>query len=165
MKRLFLIVSLILGSMTSANAGVDESDSSIVSSTEPQPKAIGVKIGWGAEFSYQQSMEHGFMEVNLGMDHFNSLDFATFYNFILAQPEWTDTGSWCIYAGPGASVGMKLLEDPHFFHISVAGMMGLEYSFDYPLQLSFDIKPQLGVGFGHGFYWRMTPSIGIRYRF
>ena len=157
MKKLFLTIFLVIVSLTSATAGTDP--------VEAHPKAVGVKIGWGAEFSYQQSMDKGFLEVDLGLDQFNSLDFSTFYNFMVAQPEWTTSGTWGIYAGPGASLGMKLLGNPHFFHISAGCMVGVEYAFDSPLLLSFDIKPQIGVGFGHGFYWKMTPSVGVRYRF
>lgn len=157
MKKLILTIVSALASMTAATASTD--------SVSPEPKAVGVRIGWGAELSYQQSMDKGFMEVDLGLDQFNSLDFSTFYNFVLAQPEWTTSGTWGIYAGPGASLGMKLLGAPHFFHISVGCMVGVEYAFDNPLLLSFDIRPQIGVGFGHGFYWKMTPSVGVRYRF
>ncbi len=159
MKKIILIATLALGLTTIATAGTGET------AATPQPKAVGVRIGWGAEISYQQSMGENFIEVDLGIDQFNSIDFATLYNLTIARPEWTEEGQWGIYAGPGAALGMRVFGERNFFHIAAACMVGIEYTFSMPLQLSFDIKPQLGVGFGYGFYWRMTPSFGVRYRF
>lgn len=161
MKKIILIIAVLaLGAASASAEGTTEE-----TATPAQPKAIGVKVGWGTDISYQQYMGDNFLEVNLGLDNFNSLDFATFYNFTIARPEWTDVGRWGMYFGPGCSLGMKLFGKTHFFHISAACMLGVEYTFDIPLQLSFDVKPQMGVGFGHGFYWTVTPSFGVRYSF
>ena len=86
---------------------------------------------------------------------------------MIAQPNWTSRGTWGFYAGPGAAVGLKLgnSERDGYFHVAAAGMVGLEYTFWFPLQLSFDLRPQIGAGFGHGLYWAITPSLGVRYRF
>jgi hypothetical protein len=51
-----------------------------------------------------------------------------------------------------------------YFDVAVAGEIGLEYTFEFPLQLSVDIRPQIGLLNGlkfSGFY----PAFGIRYRF
>ena len=149
-KKTILIIVTILGFATAAAA---------------QPRAVGAKLGWGADISYQHTMNSNFMEVDLGLNNFNSLDFTVIYNFIIAQPEWTEVGEWSFYIGPGAAMGMKVFGEENYFHIAAAGMVGFEYAFPFPLQLSFDFKPQLIVGFGHGFAWSMTPSIGVRYRF
>ena len=86
---------------------------------------------------------------------------------MIAQPSWTSRGEWGFYAGPGAAVGMKLgnSETDGYFHIAAAGMVGLEYTFWFPLQLSLDLKPTLGFGFNHGFHWGVMPAFGVRYRF
>ena len=86
---------------------------------------------------------------------------------MIAQPAWTSRGEWGFYAGPGAAVGMSFGtgNDDGYFHVAAAGMVGLEYTFWFPLQLSLDLKPTLGFGFGHGFHWGVMPALGIRYRF
>jgi hypothetical protein len=149
-KKTILIIVTILGFAAAAGA---------------QPRAVGVKLGWGADISYQHTVNDNFIEVDLGLNNFNSLDFTVIYNCIIAQPEWTETGNWNFYIGPGAAMGMKMFGKENYFHIAAAAIVGFDYVFPFPLQLSFDVKPQLIVGFGHGFAWSMTPSIGVRYRF
>jgi hypothetical protein len=56
-------------------------------------------------------------------------------------------------------------ETEGYFHVAAAGMVGLEYTFWFPLQLSLDVKPTLGFGFNHGFHWGVMPAFAIRYRF
>lgn len=106
-----------------------------------------------------------FVEATLGLNDFTSFNATAIYNFMIAQPQWTDKGEWGFYAGPGASVGTCMLKDRSYFHLSAAGMVGLEYTFWFPLQLSFDLKPQLGFGFNYGFHFNIMPSLGVRYRF
>jgi hypothetical protein len=50
-------------------------------------------------------------------------------------------------------------------HVGIAGQVGLEYTFHFPLQLSVDLRPQLGLvnqAFG---IWGWYPHLSIRYRF
>ena len=151
MKKIILLAVAVLGFSVAAVA---------------QPRAVGGKIGWGVDASYQHTVKNAdFVEVNLGLNNFTSLDACAVYNFMIAQPQWTDRGEWGFYAGPGLGLGMSLLGDVKYFHLAAAGMVGLEYSFWVPLQLSFDLRPQLGFGFNYGFHWSVTPSIGVRYKF
>jgi len=151
MKKFFLVAAMVLGFAVAASA---------------QPRAIGAKLGWGVDLSYQHGFGANFLEVDLGLTEFNSLNVAGVYNFMIAQPAWTDRGEWGFYAGPGAAVGMGLTSANNYFHLAVAGMVGLEYTFWFPLQLSFDLRPQIGAGFGgHGLYWSVMPALGVRYRF
>ena len=153
MKKIILVAAMVLGFAVAASA---------------QPRAIGLRLGWGADVSYQHTVKDAdFVEVNLGLNNFNSLDASAVYNFMIAQPQWTDRGEWGFYAGPGAAVGMSFGtgNDDGYFHVAAAGMVGLEYTFWFPLQLSLDLKPTLGFGFGHGFHWGVMPALGIRYRF
>ena len=69
-----------------------------------QPRAVGIKIGNGLEASYQHYLNANFIEANLGLYSFNSLSIAGTYNFMLAQPAWTNTGTWGIYGGPGVAL-------------------------------------------------------------
>ena len=88
---------------------------------------------------------------------------------MIAQPQWTSRGEWGFYAGPGVALGggaVKVDGVNHgYFSAGVAGQVGLEYTFWFPLQLSFDLKPQLGFGFNYGFHFNIMPSLGVRYRF
>lgn len=150
MKKIILIAAMVLGFSVAASA---------------QPRAVGIKLGWGVEASYQHSFGADFLEANLGLNNFNSLDGSVVYNFMIAQPNWTSRGEWGFYAGPGAAVGMNLIGDHSYFHLAAAGMVGLEYKFWFPLQLSFDLRPTLGYGFNYGFHWSVMPSLGVRYAF
>lgn len=150
MKKIILVAAMVLGFAVAASA---------------QPRALGLKIGNGAEISYQHNVSGAnFVEADLGLYAFNAFNVAATYNFMIAQPAWTSRGEWGFYAGPGASLGAG----SHLFNIAVAGQVGLEYTFWFPLQLSVDIRPQLGVAMSGGasaFYFGWMPALGIRYRF
>lgn len=152
MKKIILMAVMVLGFTVAAVA---------------QPRAIGLRAGWGAEASYQHSFGTNFLQADLGLNMFNSIHGSAVYNFMIAQPQWTDKGEWGFYAGPGAALGMALAQGDNkgYFHLALAGMVGLEYTFWFPLQLSFDVKPTLGFGFNHGFHWGIMPAFGVRYRF
>lgn len=146
MKKIILMAALVLGFAVAASA---------------QPRAVGLRgtLG-GAQVSYQHTLsDSNFIDAGLGLyDTAFSVDGV--YNFMLANPAWTNQGTWGIYAGPGASVGVGT----GFFDVAIAGEIGLEYTFDFPLQLSIDIRPQVSLlhGFAFsGFY----PALGVRYRF
>ena len=87
---------------------------------------------------------------------------------MIAQPQWTDRGEWGFYAGPGAALGFGFGAASHF-NVAAVGQVGLEYTFWFPLQLSIDIRPQLGLitaSGAAGFYFGgWCPALGIRYRF
>ena len=161
MKRFLIVAAMLFGFAVAASA---------------QPKALGLRFGYGAELSYQHAVGGAnFIEADLGLGDFKYANVAATYNFMLAQPAWTDRGEWGFYAGPGVSVGSELINidaqghNHPYFHVSAAGMVGLEFSFWFPLQLSFDIRPQLGVWTGggqSGFYFGgWCPALGVRYRF
>ena len=155
MKKIILIAVAVLGFAVTAAA---------------QPRAIGVLIGNGGEVSYQHTVGKDFVEVDggLGLNLYdgNSLNVGAtaIYNFMIAQPQWTDRGEWGFYAGPGATVGLGLGDNAHF-NLAAAGMVGLEYSFWFPLQLSIDFRQHIGFGFGHVLYFPSSIGLGVRYRF
>ncbi len=150
MKRMILIAAMMLGLAFAATA---------------QPRAIGARMGSGFEASYQHTVKGAdFVEADLGLLFLSSaLNASAVYNFMIAQPAWTDRGEWGFYAGPGAALGLGYRSSG--FNLAAAGQVGLEYTFWFPLQLSFDIRAQLGATFGHGFYYDIGPSLGVRYRF
>lgn len=149
MKKIILVAALVLGFAVAASA---------------QPRALGLRGGWGAELSYQHGFGADFLQADLGLNTFNSVHGSVIYNFMIAQPAWTSRGEWGFYAGPGAAAGWAW--SGNSFHIAAAGQVGLEYTFWFPLQLSIDVRPQLGYAFGaNAFYWGVMPALGVRYRF
>lgn len=151
MKRILITLTVMLGFAVAASA---------------QPKAIGVRIGNGGEISYQHTLGNNFLEVDgglgLGLDKVFNLGATGIYNFMIAQPQWTDRGEWGFYAGPGASVGLGVGE-VNYFTLGAAGMVGLEYTFWFPLQLSIDFRQHIGIG--NGFWSHSSIGLGVRYKF
>ena len=156
MKKIILVAALVLGFTVAASA---------------QPRAVGVRIGNGGEVSYQHQLGANFLEVDgglgLGFDGVFNVGATGIYNFMIAQPNWTDRGEWGFYAGPGAAVGLGLGENSHL-NVAVAGQVGLEYTFWFPLQLSIDLRPQFGLGFADKatmYFGGWCPALGVRYKF
>ena len=154
MKKIIVLAAVILGFSVAAAA---------------QPRAIGIRIGNGGEVSYQHTMGQNFLEVDgglgLGFDGVFNIGATGIYNFMHDQPQWTDRGEWGFYAGPGASVGLGLGE-ANYLNLAAAGMVGLEYTFWFPLQLSLDFRQHIGFSFSEKPLW--TPSsiaLSVRYRF
>ena len=176
MKKISIIVSLLLGISAAAMA---------------QPRAAGLRIGatgLDASFQYDQN-RNTFLQGDLGMDFGSSKDaavgfkFTGTYNIVWARPAWTDMGTWALYAGPGVSLGYvgdkvtykneltKINTRDHGFMFALAAQAGIEYNFDFPLQLAADIRPYFGLHVGRkaGFYDRgllgLIPTLSARYRF
>lgn len=176
MKRLTIILSFLIGLSVVAQA---------------QPRAVGLRIGaTGLDASYQYEMNRNtFFQGDLGMDFGSSADAGAgfkavgTYNIVWARPAWTDLGTWAIYAGPGVALGYvgdrvtyrnelaKVKTRDHGFMFAIAAQAGIEYNFEFPLQLSADIRPYFGIHAGNktGFYNRglygFIPTLSARYRF
>ncbi|MDD7154545.1 MAG: hypothetical protein SPF80_07330, partial [Candidatus Cryptobacteroides sp.] len=131
MKKTIIIIAVMLGFAFAASA---------------QPKAIGGRLGYGIEASYQHTLgAPHFLELNAGIFGLNHVGFrfTGLYNFVFAQPKWSPRGSWAWYAGPGVSLGTAYYNDKNGrFFAGIAGQVGLEYEFWFPLQLSVDLRPQ-----------------------
>jgi len=136
-----------------------------------QPRAIGLKLGGVNSISYQHTLGgENFLELNLGSYTLNSLDISAAYDFMIAQPKWTDKGIWGFYVGPGLSLGSGF-NGNYIFGLGAFAQVGLEYTFWFPLQLAADLHP------GFNFVARddisqvyfnilcIVPSISVRYRF
>ena len=124
MKKIIVTLILAVGMIAVANA---------------QPKAVGGRLGWGLEASYQHNMgaKANFLEANLGLFAYGSLQLGGTYNFMIAQPEWTAKGTWGFYAGPGVYAGLGFLGYGNF---GVMGQLGLEYTFETPM--TFTSRPR-----------------------
>ena len=160
-----------------------------------QPRAAGLRVGVTEfELDYQHSFQKNqFLEGNFGIDFGYNVNGSTgakataIYNFIWARPAWTEKGSWALYAGPGVTTGY-VHDDGHYmgddgktiisfqshgFVLGVCAQVGVEYTFWFPLQLSVDLRPTVGMHAnkieGVGFYDNgllgFAPTISVRYCF
>lgn len=151
MKRIILAAALVLGFAVAASA---------------QPRAIGVRIGNGGEISYQHSMGSNFLEVDGGLglglvDGVFNVGATGIYNFMISE----FGNGFGFYAGPGAGVGLALGE-VNYLALSAAGMVGIEYNFNFPLQISLDFRQHIGIGFsGNGIWAPSSIGLGLRYQF
>ena len=141
MKKIILLAAMVLGFAVAASA---------------QPRAVGIRVGYGVDLSYQHSMGANFIEADLGLESFANLNIAATYNFMIAE----FGPGLKFYAGPGVALGFG-----NYLSVGVAGQAGIEYDFDFPLQLSLEVRPQLGLVNQHFGIWGWYPHLGIRYRF
>ena len=167
MKKIFIIAVMAIVSVAYAAA---------------QPRAIGANLGGGLGFSY----EHGFGEKNM-LDVAVSFPLAGLFDkhysvganitydsldpFDAPVP-WNERGEchWCM--GVGGAGGLYNFSNPTHWFAGVAGHIGIEYDFWFPLQLSVDWRPSFGVSNWnegdklnfdlHGLY---GISLGVRYKF
>ena len=146
MKKLILSFVLVLGSLSLVSA---------------QQNAIGLKFGGtsgnNADISFQHFLnDANRLEFNLGMNGFGND--ATFfvlsgaYQWVWDLSQLAPGFKW--YAGVGAMAGMfnyKILNENHNdFYLWAIGNVGIEYNFEFPLQLALDWTPAL----------RLTPDAG-----
>lgn len=154
MKRLFLAIVLLVSVAVYADA---------------QPRAIGGRLGWDIAASYQHSLgESNMLSAELEFPGYVwGISAAATYDWIFPISSWDNAGSWNWYAGVGAGLGVYWAGA---FNVGVAGRIGVEYNFDFPLQLSVDYRPILGPGIGGGDAWFHTDglygaALSVRYRF
>lgn len=125
-----------------------------------QPRAIGLRAGYGGELSYQHTVGSNFAEFDLGLFGHSAAISGT-YDFIIAGD-----GNFNFYAGPGARLGAWVGKDYSGFDLGVAAQVGLEYNFNFPLQLSLDWKPVFHfLGDDHSGFDAYGIALGIRYHF
>jgi hypothetical protein len=143
--------------------------------------AIGLRLGdnagFGAEVSYQRGLSNSNrLELDLGWrirnDYYNNgydgndnaIKLAGLYQWV-----WNIDGGFNWYAGVGGGLGSynsdyNGVNDNGIFAFA-AGDVGIEYNFDFPLQLSLDFRPEIG---GNGYYengYSSDIALGVRYRF
>ncbi|MCL2290869.1 MAG: hypothetical protein FWC34_09255 [Bacteroidetes bacterium] len=154
-----------------------------------QPRAIGGRLGWGAGVSYQHGLgDKNMLQVDLDVSRFNmGIQATATYNWIFPFNSWKGAGSWNWYAGVGGGVGMywpdwwryptnhqvKIDDRSAKLFVGFAGatgMIGVEYNFKFPLQLSLDWCPLIGPSFykggvGFNLLGVFGGGLGIRYKF
>lgn len=142
--------------------------------------AIGVRLGsnngFGGEISYQRALsQNNRLEVDLGIRGDN--DYSAFkatglYQWVFPLAELDKNFAW--YVGAGGGVGNWSIKDKTFGATTVkgsnstflfgTGVIGIEYNFDVPIQVSLDFRPEFGLsdvykGFNSDF------GLGVRYTF
>ena len=137
-----------------------------------QPRALGVRAGLEYQASYQHTLcERGdFLEIDCGFQLVsNTANLAVAYDFMVAQPDWMHKGRWGVYVGPAVKAGVTGVG----YCVSAGVQIGLEYTFEFPLQISLDTRPALGVAvinrhaslYGGESTLGGFPCLSVRYRF
>ncbi len=164
MKKLFLLSLTLIGLSFSVNA------------QEISENAIGLRLGdsdaFGAEVSYQRALgDNNRLELDLGWrdgNNYNGFKIAGLYQWVFPLD-----GAFNWYVGAGGGIGSYSINlpppldddtDTFFF---AAGDIGIEYSFEIPLLLSLDFRPE--IGFGDDIYDNndldFDIALGVRYQF
>lgn len=173
MKKLFLSAFMLIGLALSTHA-------------QDRKNAIGLRIGdndgFGAEVSYQRYLSpQNRLEFDLGWrdsEHYDAVKLAALYQWV-----WNIEGGFNWYAGVGGGFG-SWKHDHHHNDLPpwanghdhdhddsgtfgfIAGNIGIEYNFDFPLQLSLDFRPE--IYFGEDFRensFGPDIALGVRFRF
>ena len=131
----------------------------IVALASAQPRALGIRVGWGGEVSYQHTMGgENFLEVDAGWG-VNAISLGAAYDLQIAP-----VGPFGFYAGPAARMWLAGGEGSNLV-LGVGAQLGLEYLCEsLPLQFSLDWKPIFTLVPGTGFGWQSF-GLGIRYMF
>jgi len=142
--------------------------------------AIGLRLGendgFGGEVSYQRTLsKNNRLEFDLGWRDSNHYDAAKLIG--LYQWVWNIDGGFNWYAGPGAGLGSwrsQYWNNGHDYYYSdsgaffvLTGDIGIEYNFDFPLQLSLDLRPEFYFSSDDFREDNFGPDIGlgVRYKF
>ena len=147
MKKTILILAALIGLAVAASA---------------QPRALGVRVGYGADLSYQHALgASNFLEVDLGWklnpNAPGSFSAAASYDFQIAP-----AGPFNFYAGPAAHLW---LVEKAGIGLGIGGQIGLEYLFsEIPFQISIDWRPMFNLIPDTGFGWSSF-GLGLRYLF
>ena len=162
MKKVIVSAVLFVGAVLSSQAQ-DISKNSI-------GLRLGDNDGFGAEISYQRRLTPiNRLEFDLGWrnsDEVDAIKLAGMYQWV-----WNiDKGlNW--YAGAGGGIGSWSYsnegESNNGSFVLISGNLGIEYQFDFPLQLTLDVRPEIYLLSGDYRETNFGPdlALGIRYRF
>lgn len=186
MKKLIValvaIVTLSASAMAQGNAG---------------EFSLGLRLGdsWFSSFDSYYGNHWGFnielsgvynlsssnrIEAELGWADYSGKNYANGYLHLAGSYQWY----WNIvkglgwFVGPAANLGVWI-SDYHYanyhssnaaFCIGVGAQVGIQYDFDFPLQLSLDTRPSINFGIpgditGSAYFWPTWFNFSVRYRF
>lgn len=140
--------------------------------------ALGLRFGdndgFGAEVSYQRKLqEDKRLEIDLGWrnnDNFNFVKGTGLYQWV-----WNIDGDFNWYAGAGGGLGSWSYNTnykknyPNYTDggtfAFLAGDIGIEYDFDFPLLVSLDFRPEFVLSNGFGRNYGSDIGLSLRYKF
>ncbi len=130
--------------------------------------ALGLRIGdndgFGGEISYQRYLqENNRLEFDLGWRDSNNVD--AFKLVGLYQWVFPIEGDFNWFVGAGAGIGSFDAGENDGIFALVAGDIGVEYNFEFPLILSLDFRPELGFNNDYSDDLGLDIALGIRYQF
>ncbi len=166
MKKLF--IAAIIGLTFSVNA------------QNISKNALGLRFGdnngFGAEVSYQRKLQKdNRLELDLGWrnnDNFNFIKGTGLYQWV-----WNIDGDFNWYAGVGGglgswSYGERYKKNYPLYDNNIggtfaflAGNIGIEYDFDFPLLVSLDFRPEFVLSNGYGRNYGSDIALSLRYQF
>lgn len=144
-----------------------------VTTAVAQPRAIGANLGYGIDVSYQHNLgEKNMIDLSVNLPAFLGIGATCTYDWINpfnTQIPWSYKGEWNWALGVGAGAGFYW--GALAGYAGVVGHCGVAYDFWFPLELSFDWRPNIGAWFGdgwagfygYGLYTGIT--LGVRYKF
>ncbi len=166
MKKVVLLTVFIIGAVFLNNANAQDISEN----------ALGLRVGggggFGAEVSYQRGLNpENRLELDLGWR--NDSYYDAFKLVGLYQWVWNIEGGFNWYVGAGAGIGNVDVPNKYMdkypkdgLFALIAGDIGIEYNFDFPLLLSLDFRPEIGFS-DYDVVDDFTPDValGIRYQF
>lgn len=148
-----------------------------VSAQEISKNAIGLRLGdndgFGPEVNYQRGIGNN-NRLEFGLAWHNYRHHDGFKLTGIYQWVWNIDGGFNWYAGPGAGLGFVNYDRYYYdddyddrrdtdFYGFVTGTVGIEYSFDFPLLLSIDARPQFNLGYNDDL--GIDVGLSARYQF
>ncbi|MBQ0127046.1 MAG: hypothetical protein KBS80_03535 [Bacteroidales bacterium] len=126
-----------------------------------QPRAIGARLTYGAELSYQHGLGSNFAEFDLGMALGNHSGFTVsgIYDFLFPIEN-----GFNFFVGPGAQFSAYTFKEAEQkVGLGIGGNVGIEYQFSgIPFNISVDYRPMWNfVGYSN---WS-SAALSFRYRF
>ena len=140
--------------------------------------AIGVRLGgndgFGTEISFQHKLKKANrVELDLGWrnnTNFNFIKGAALYQWVM-----NIDGDFNWYVGAGGGFGsysynevykkVIIVNNNGGTFVFLAGDIGVEYDFDFPLLISVDFRPEFVLGDGYGRNYGSDIALSLRYQF
>lgn len=165
MKKLLVLTICVFGFAIQSQAQTVADNPTIADN------AIGLRLGdsdgFGTEITYQRALGlNNRMELDLGWvnrDRYDAFRLTGLYQWV-----WNIEGGFNWYLGAGAGIGSRDFNDSTnnddgFFGL-IAGDVGIEYNFNFPLLLSLDFRPELGFD-DYSDDLGFDIALGIKYQF
>ncbi|WP_424493646.1 hypothetical protein [Salinimicrobium sp. GXAS 041] len=156
MKKLLLLAICILGTTVQLQA------------QEISKNALGLRFGGsngvGTEITYQRGLStNNRLEIDLGWNNREDVDAFRLTGLYHWVWQLEDRFNW--YAGVGAGIGSVDYVSGSEVFLSAAGNVGIEYDFDFPLLISLDFRPEIGLANYYGDDLGFDIALAIKYQF